>query len=121
MNAGELAFYDKSKNFFRHQFVFKLEESGLANQFLSSCVAGFMGALLSSPADVVKTRYMNQLKGSNTYTSIASCFIQITKQEGLFAFYKGFIPLYVRIAPWNVIFFLSYEKYKTLFVYERIL
>lgn len=48
----------------------------------------------------------------NTYTGIADCFVKIYKQEGFRAFYKGFFPLFVRLTPWNICFFMSYEFYK---------
>ena len=72
-----------------------------------------MGAVFSSPADVVKTRYMNQLQGQEAYKGVIDCALRLFKTEGLMVFYRGFIPLYLRIGPWNVAFFLSYEKYKS--------
>lgn len=114
VNAAELAFYDKSKIIFTSSPYFNLDPTSVITHFLSSCVAGFMGAAFSSPADVVKTRYMNQLSGKEAYRGVFDCTMKIMKAEGPFVFYKGFIPLYLRIGPWNVVFFLSYEKYKAL-------
>lgn len=112
VNAAELAFYDKSKVFFTDSQYFHMDPKSVVTHFLASCVAGFMGAVFSSPADVVKTRYMNQLQGN--YTGVFDCSWKLAKGEGVFVFYKGFIPLYLRIGPWNVAFFLSYEKYKEI-------
>ena len=70
---------------------------------------------MSSPADVVKTRYMNQFKTANdadAYKGVVDCFVKIYKTEGFKAFYKGFFPLFARLAPWNIAFFMSYENYK---------
>lgn len=113
VNAAELAFYDKSKEFFTHSAYLQLEQTSVITHFLSSCVAGFMGAVFSSPADVVKTRYMNQLQGQEAYRGVTDCSMRLFRNEGFMVFYRGFIPLYLRIGPWNVVFFLSYEKYKS--------
>lgn len=112
VNAAELAFYDKSKSFFTSSAYFQLDQNSVITHFASSCVAGFMGAVASSPADVVKTRYMNQLKGQEAYKGVIDCTMKLLRSEGPMVFYRGFIPLYLRIGPWNVAFFLSYEKYK---------
>lgn len=112
VNAAELAFYDKSKYFFSNSAYFQFDQNSVVTHFLSSCVSGFMGAVASSPADVVKTRYMNQLEGKETYKGVIDCTLKVLKNEGPMVFYRGFIPLYLRIGPWNVAFFLSYEKYK---------
>ena len=112
VNAAELAFYDKSKSFFTSSTYFQLDQNSVITHFASSCVAGFMGAVASSPADVVKTRYMNQLQGQEAYKGVIDCTMKLLRSEGPMVFYRGFIPLYLRIGPWNVAFFLSYEKYK---------
>ena len=113
VNAAELAFYDKSKYFFTTSPYFLLDQNSILTHLFSSCVSGFMGAVFSSPADVVKTRYMNQLQGQEAYKGVIDCALRLFKTEGLMVFYRGFIPLYLRIGPWNVAFFLSYEKYKS--------
>jgi hypothetical protein len=40
---------------------------------------------------------------------------QTVKNEGLMALYKGFIPTWVRMGPWNIIFFVTYEQLKQLY------
>lgn len=90
--------------------------------FCASAVAGLAGAVASNPIDVIKTRMMNQrnVKGPNQsgleiiYKSSFDCFVQTAKNEGLMALYKGFIPTFVRLCPWNIVFFMSYEQYKKL-------
>lgn len=110
VNAAELAFYDKAKIYFTQDSPIPLSSSSLLTHFLSSCVSGFMAAFFSSPADVIKTRYMNQ--AGNVKGGIWACGKGVYGNEGLAAFYKGFLPLYLRIAPWNVAFFISYERLK---------
>lgn len=82
INAAELAFYDTTKTILINYL--HLDGTSKVTHFFSSVSAGFFGSVLSSPADVIKTRYMNQMKGGakdnpNTYTGIADCFAKIYK------------------------------------------
>lgn len=49
------------------------------------------------------------------YTGSIDCAIQTVKHEGFRALYKGFIPTYLRMGPWNIIFFITYEQLKKLY------
>jgi solute carrier family 25 uncoupling protein 8/9 len=53
MNASELASYDFMK---RQLMVRKWEENGKLTHFIAGTFAGFMGAVATNPAEVVKTR-----------------------------------------------------------------
>lgn len=41
--------------------------------------------------------------------------MQTVRTEGFLALYKGFVPTWLRMGPWNVIFFLTYEQLKHLY------
>lgn len=41
------------------------------------------------------------------------CALHTVTTEGVQALYKGFIPSFARMGPWNVIFFIVYEKLKS--------
>lgn len=60
-----------------------------------------VAALLSSPADVIKTRIMNQPHDEKgrplLYKSSVDCLLQTARNEGPFALYKGFLPCYIRM------------------------
>ena len=78
-------------------------------------MAGFVGAVVTSPLDVVKTRYMNSSKaGTNAYSSPLNCLTTIAKDEGILALYNGFLPLWMRLGPWCVIMFMSWDFYKDI-------
>jgi hypothetical protein len=50
-----------------------------------------------SPADVLKTRVMNaNPKEGIMYRGAVDCAVKTFKNEGLKAFYKGWIPFFVR-------------------------
>ncbi|XP_021231392.1 kidney mitochondrial carrier protein 1 [Numida meleagris] len=86
--------------------------------FLSSFTCGLAGALASNPIDVVRTRMMNQSSqpngGHSNYKGTLDCLLQTWKNEGFFALYKGFWPNWLRLGPWNIIFFVTYEQLKKL-------
>lgn len=36
------------------------------------------------------------------------------RAEGPLALYKGFVPAYARLGPWQLVFFLTFEKINAL-------
>lgn len=79
-------------------------------------------AVASTPIDVIRTRLMNQRRvhiagnklSSYIYSGSLDCLLQTIKNEGILALYKGFIPTWFRMGPWNIIFFITYEQLKQL-------
>ncbi|XP_058834298.1 mitochondrial uncoupling protein Bmcp [Topomyia yanbarensis] len=49
------------------------------------------------------------------YTGSLDCAIQTVRNEGFRALYKGFVPTWVRMGPWNIIFFITYEQLKRMY------
>lgn len=109
VNVCELVTYDVAKDALLKR---ELMKDGVPCHFVSALIAGLVTTVVANPVDVVKTRYMNSEKG--TYKNPLQCAAQLAKNEGLTAFYKGFLPSYVRIGLWNLVMFLSYEQYKLL-------
>uniref|UniRef100_W5KSW8 Solute carrier family 25 member 27 n=1 Tax=Astyanax mexicanus TaxID=7994 RepID=W5KSW8_ASTMX len=76
--------------------------------------SGLVAATMGTPADVVKTRIMNQPRDSNgrglLYKSSIDCLVQSVKGEGFLSLYKGFLPTWLRMAPWSMTFWLTYEQ-----------
>ncbi|CAF0864518.1 unnamed protein product [Didymodactylos carnosus] len=119
VSGVELSIYDWTKK----QFLCRLSGTDtISTHFLCSFVAGFAGAVASTPIDVVRTRLMNQsqLKGqlsnplSTNYNGAIDCLTKTVKNEGFFALYKGFVPNWLRLGPWNVVFFIAYEQLKKI-------
>lgn len=75
-------------------------------------LAGGIGAAVTNPMDVVKTRMM---VGSE-YTSILVAMKRISSEEGLYAFWKGLGPRLMHKIPANGLFFLFYETFKKILV-----
>ncbi|KAJ1948952.1 Mitochondrial dicarboxylate transporter [Linderina pennispora] len=85
--------------------------------FAASFLAGIVATTVCSPADVVKSRAMaslrsppgTALKGMRE-PSIWQICRDIYVKEGVGAFFKGWVPSYVRLCPQLVITFVIYEK-----------
>ncbi|XP_036407676.1 mitochondrial brown fat uncoupling protein 1 [Megalops cyprinoides] len=107
VNCTELVTYDLIKEaILRH----KLMSDNLPCHFVSAFGAGFCTTVIASPVDVVKTRYMNSPPGQ--YTSAVNCAWTMLTKEGPTAFYKGFVPSFLRLGSWNVVMFVSFEQLK---------
>ncbi|XP_058645208.1 mitochondrial uncoupling protein 3 isoform X1 [Onychostoma macrolepis] len=78
--------------------------------FTAAFGAGFCTTIVASPVDVVKTRFMNSTAGQ--YSSALNCALAMLTKEGPTAFYKGFVPSFLRLGSWNIVMFVSYEQIK---------
>lgn len=102
----------------------RLLRDGPVAHLTCSLAAGLAACLASNPLDVIRTRlmvqrrYLKEAKISNSlnkteikiYRSALECCTETARREGLLALYKGFVPAFARMGPWNVIFFLVYER-----------
>ncbi len=111
---------------------------GFAAHCAASMAAGAVAAVATSPVDVVKTRIMNQAAGATAaaaaaaasgagtgasagsaasvvqYRSTWHCIVLIARSEGLFGFFKGLWPNYLRIGPHTLISFVILEQLRAL-------
>jgi len=107
VNCSELVTYDCLKDMILH---YGLMTDNLPCHFTAAFGAGFITTLVASPVDVIKTRYMNSAAGQ--YCSAINCTIVMFTKEGPRAFYKGFVPSFLRLGSWNIVMFVSYEQIK---------
>jgi len=84
-------------------------EDNIKTHAVSSAFSGLVATFVSCPFDVVKTRYQSQSITNPLYKSPSQCFGTITKQEGISVLYRGFGPMYFRLAPWQLSFFIVFE------------
>ena len=97
VNMGDLATYDSVKQ--RILRYTTLKDNWVTHTLASAC-SGLVAAILGTPADVVKTRIMNQPteNGRGTlYKGSLDCLVKTVRQEGFFALYKGFLPIWARM------------------------
>ncbi|XP_064607575.1 LOW QUALITY PROTEIN: mitochondrial uncoupling protein 4-like [Liolophura sinensis] len=114
VNMGDMATYDTVK----HQLLLhtNLTDNYVTHTMSSAC-SGVVAAVLGTPADVVKTRIMNQKRKHGkgvVYKSSLDCLMKTVNQEGFWALYKGFLPIWARMAPWSLTFWLTYEQVRKM-------
>ncbi|XP_056467879.1 mitochondrial uncoupling protein 2-like [Gadus chalcogrammus] len=107
VNCSELVTYDLIKELILKR---KLMTDNMPCHFTAAFAAGFCTTIVASPVDVVKTRYMNSAPGR--YRGATNCAITMLMKEGPQAFYKGFVPSFLRLGSWNIVMFVSYEQIK---------
>ncbi|GAB0096756.1 mitochondrial uncoupling protein 4 [Sergentomyia squamirostris] len=115
VNLGDLTTYDTVKRAI-------MRRTGLPDCHIvhvaSSVCAGLVAATMGTPADVVKTRIMNQPVDSAgrglLYKGSVDCLMKTVSKEGFFALYKGFLPVWIRMAPWSLTFWLSFEQIRSM-------
>uniref|UniRef100_A0A3P9LM56 Dicarboxylate carrier UCP2 n=1 Tax=Oryzias latipes TaxID=8090 RepID=A0A3P9LM56_ORYLA len=107
VNCTELVTYDFIKDML---LISTPLTDNLPCHFVSAFGAGLCTTVIASPVDVVKTRYMNSAPGE--YGSVLNCATVMMTKEGPFAFYKGFMPSFLRLGSWNVVMFVTYEQLK---------
>ncbi|XP_035536667.1 mitochondrial uncoupling protein 2-like [Morone saxatilis] len=107
VNCSELVTYDLIKELIlKHNLMM----DNMPCHFTAAFAAGFCTTIVASPVDVVKTRYMNSVPGQ--YSGAINCALTMLVKEGPTAFYKGFMPSYLRLGSWNIVMFVSYEQIK---------
>merc|ERR1712176_1529780 len=113
IQIGNLCAYDKAK-----QSLMSYTQLASDNWILhgyASVIAGLVSTIMCNPCDVVKTRMMNN---PNEFRGTFHCFSTIIRKEGFMNLYKGFFPIWARLGPWMVIFYLSFEKLRNLYGLE---
>lgn len=95
VNGAGIAAYDQSK-----QVAVTLmgEGDSLAARFVAALAGGVVTSLVGCPFDTLKTRMMNQASGSTAYSSTWGCLTATVRVEGIFALWKGLLPVYCRQA-----------------------
>ncbi|XP_053647637.1 mitochondrial uncoupling protein 4 isoform X4 [Cherax quadricarinatus] len=122
VNLGDLTTYDSVKRYFVNTWALS---DDYWTHALSSACSGLVSAVMGCPADVVKARIMNQptdsksrIQGSQKrgllYRNSLDCLLKTVHNEGFWALYKGFIPCWLRMGPWSLTFWLTYEQIRNL-------
>ena len=114
VNLGELASYDMSK---RIVLSYRDNKEDNITFTCASFISGFFSALLSTPFDNAKSRIMaaNNSGNKSMYNGTIDCMIKSVQVNGFRSLYIGFFPNWLRLAPWQFIFWNSYEYYRIWF------
>ncbi|KAL4858475.1 Mitochondrial uncoupling protein 3 [Chlorella vulgaris] len=111
VNLGELSTYQQAK-----QAVLASDLTGGDNVWAhaaSSVCSGLAATVISTPADVVKTRLMNQEPHNPAYRGMLHCFTATLRAEGWRGLYAGFLPTWARLGPWQLVFWTTTEALRT--------
>ncbi|KAL7423215.1 hypothetical protein Q5752_002515 [Cryptotrichosporon argae] len=87
------------------------KQGEVLNNLAAGTVGGFVGTVLNTPFDVVKSRLQLKSTGEWTYPALA----RIAREEGFSALYKGFAPKVLRLAPGGGVLLLVVEALSTVF------
>lgn len=74
--------------------------------------------LPGTPADVLKSRLMNQrvVDGRGAlYRGMTDCAAQTVRHEGVFALWRGLLPVWLRMGPWSFTFWIVNERLRREF------
>ena len=112
VTASQLAVYDQIKQGLLASGKFS---DTVPTHLFSGFLAGFFASCTSNPIDVVKTRIMNMTPGQ--YKGPIDCVTTTVRQEGPLALYKGFVPTFVRQAPFVMVTFVTLEQVKRFWKY----
>ncbi|KAG2361181.1 mitochondrial carrier [Suillus spraguei] len=88
------------------------QQGQLFNNFVSGSVGGFVGTLINTPFDVVKSRIQGTAKVPGVvpkYNWTYPALMTIMREEGPTALYKGFLPKVLRLAPGGGVLLLVVE------------
>ena len=97
---------------------------GLPLLFVATMFSSFFANIVTNPVDVVKSRMQNQAKNTNSpaqYNGMMDCFGQIIRNEGALKLWSGFVPAFIKLAPYNVISLIMTEKLTLAFTGKEAL
>jgi hypothetical protein len=107
LNAVLLSTYDHLKHLILQSGLLK---DGQLTHFTASMGSGLCITVTTLPFDVVKTRIQNQSTSAVIYRGITDCAWKLLKEEGVLAFYKGFTPYWLRVAPYTIFQLMMWER-----------
>ena len=105
VNLGELSTYSIVK---KHLLSRSFSEEDARVHVISSLCSWFVSSFISTPADVVKSRMMND--SDKRFSSSLKCLLDCLQKEGLPGIFKGFFATWLRLGPWQMAFWLTYES-----------
>uniref|UniRef100_T1J1Y2 Mitochondrial dicarboxylate carrier n=1 Tax=Strigamia maritima TaxID=126957 RepID=T1J1Y2_STRMM len=112
VTIGQLGMYDQTKQVllesgFFHDNLLTHFTASLTAVMVIWCLEGAIATTLTQPLDVLKTRMMNAKPGE--YKSVLHC-AKVVGMLGPMAFFKGYIPAFIRLGPHTVLTFIIFEQ-----------
>eukprot|EP00287_Rhodomonas_sp_CCMP768_P004131 CAMPEP_0196731200 /NCGR_PEP_ID=MMETSP1091-20130531/11030_1 /TAXON_ID=302021 /ORGANISM="Rhodomonas sp., Strain CCMP768" /LENGTH=319 /DNA_ID=CAMNT_0042074321 /DNA_START=18 /DNA_END=977 /DNA_ORIENTATION=+ len=89
-------------------------KDGIPLMFTATMAASFVATGVSNPFDVVKSRLQNMPTPEPgkppIYSSMPDCFVKSVKGEGVLVLGRGFVPAFVKLAPYTTISLILTDK-----------
>jgi solute carrier family 25 (mitochondrial oxoglutarate transporter), member 11 len=96
------------------------KRDSIANVFSSAMTSGLIYSIATMPLEATKNRMASQKPDPVThklpYTGTLQTLRLVTKQEGFFAFYNGFLPYYIRCGGHTVTMFIFVQLLRDFYV-----
>ncbi|CAL8358345.1 unnamed protein product [Boreogadus saida] len=86
----------------------------LQERFIAGSLAGAIAQTAIYPLEVLKTRLT--LRATGQFSGVADCVSQTLRREGVWAFYRGYVPNLLAIAPAAGIDLAVYESLKNSWI-----
>lgn len=116
-SAVQLTTFSKIKEALAKKKVFA-EGSALVS-LSASTTSGVVVTLFMTPFDVVSTRIYNQGLDSQgnglLYRGVMDCYLKIFREEGLWGFYKGWGPSFLRLVPHTMLSLLFWDQLREFY------
>ncbi|EPB77709.1 hypothetical protein ANCCEY_03213 [Ancylostoma ceylanicum] len=108
VNAAQLATYSHAKELIL----------GTKKVKDASMISGLATTIASMPVDIIKTRIqaMKVIDGVPEYSGLTDIVVKLLRKEGIFAFWKGFTPYYMRLGPHTVLTFIFLEQFNRAYI-----
>eukprot|EP00899_Mesostigma_viride_P011610 jgi/Mesvir1/2044/Mv14787-RA.1 len=91
------------KQRFIHSDNVTFQENPRLASLLASCCAGVFGAVVSHPADTIKTRMQADLREDSVYRTVRGTAATMYAENGMATLYKGFLPRCFRVTTAAII------------------
>ena len=89
-------------------------DPSLSNNFLLGGIAGGLAMFLTYPTDLIRRKIQVSVV-EQTNSSISECVRLLYRTEGIFGFYRGLLPSFMKITPTMAVVFAINEQLKNLF------
>lgn len=97
LNATKMGVYDLTKGIVTEKTGWSRKDA--KTSFASAFVAGFFMTVTVAPADMLRTKLMNQPTDAKLYDGFVDCAKKTIQEGGVTSLWRGFIPIWARFAP----------------------
>ncbi|KAJ1622850.1 mitochondrial carrier domain-containing protein [Pavlovales sp. CCMP2436] len=115
LSMGHLLGYDGGKQWAKSR---GLMQEGPLLHASASVFAAFFSTTLASPGDRVMTEYQTAPNRGVRYSSALDCARSIMRREGMPGFFRGWLPMFLRMGPTFAAFGTGYEALRLLAGYD---